>query len=150
MESQRQAADQVSISHSIASLRLLGTLDWRSFVEALSVVELALRRDPAGIYARMDFVTRDQYRHAVEAVARGSKHRESEIADLAISLSTEQARVHGANDRRAHVGYHLIDAGRRILETAVHLRCPWRAWPERLIRCHPALFYIGLVSRICG
>ncbi|MEN9675202.1 MAG: hypothetical protein RIS76_1098 [Verrucomicrobiota bacterium] len=143
MESQRQAADQVSISHSIASLRLLGTLDWRSFVEALSVVELALRQDPAGIYARMDFATRDQYRHAVEAVARGSKRRESEIADLAISLSTEQARVHGANDRRAHVGYHLIDAGRKILETAVHLRCPWRAWPERLIRCHPAVFYIG-------
>jgi cyclic beta-1,2-glucan synthetase len=40
---QRQAADQVSVANSIGSLRLLGTLDWRDFVEALSRVEQILR-----------------------------------------------------------------------------------------------------------
>ena len=54
-ESQQQAADQVSISNSIGSLRLLGAMDWREFVETLSVVEQTLREDPAGVYARMDF-----------------------------------------------------------------------------------------------
>jgi len=46
-ENQQQAADQVSMSNSIGSLRLLGTMDWREFVETLSVVEQALRADPA-------------------------------------------------------------------------------------------------------
>src|SRR5688572_2541584 len=33
-ENQKQAADQVSISNSISSLRFLGTSDWREFVES--------------------------------------------------------------------------------------------------------------------
>ena len=62
-ESQQQAADQVSVSNSIGSLRVLG-VDWREFVEAMSLVEQTLRGDPADAYARMDFATRDLYRHA--------------------------------------------------------------------------------------
>src|SRR5688572_22190646 len=61
--SQSQAADQVSIGNSIGSLRFLGATEWRDFVEAMSVVEHTLRAgDPAGVYASMDFATRDHYR----------------------------------------------------------------------------------------
>jgi cyclic beta-1,2-glucan synthetase len=49
-ENQQQAADQVSISNSIGSLRVLGAMDWRDFVETTSVVERTLREDPAGVY----------------------------------------------------------------------------------------------------
>jgi hypothetical protein len=45
-EIQQQAADQVSISNSITSLRLLDKLDWREFVESTSVVESILRQIP--------------------------------------------------------------------------------------------------------
>ena len=58
-ESQNQAADQVSISHSITSLRFLSSMDWMEFVEGLSLVEETLRSDPADIYRKMDFPTRD-------------------------------------------------------------------------------------------
>ena len=68
--SQNQAAHQVSIGNSIGSLRFLGAADWRDFVEAMSVVEHALRADPAGVYPAMDFATRDHYRHAVEQIAK--------------------------------------------------------------------------------
>ena len=71
-ENQQQAADQVSISNSISSLRFLGAADWRDFVEARSGVERTLREDPAGVYPLMDFATRDQYRHVVETTARRS------------------------------------------------------------------------------
>ena len=67
---QKQAADQVSIGNSIGSLRFLGAIDWREFVEALSVVEQMLRDDPAASTRAMDFATRDRYRHAVETIAR--------------------------------------------------------------------------------
>src|SRR5512137_841508 len=59
LESQQQAADQVSIGNSIGSLRFLGATDWREFVETVSVVEQTLREDPGEIYGRMDFATRD-------------------------------------------------------------------------------------------
>lgn len=69
-ENQQQAADQVSISNSIGSLRVLMAMDWRDFVESLSLVEQTLREDPAGIYTEMDFATRDNYRHVIEATAK--------------------------------------------------------------------------------
>jgi hypothetical protein len=57
---QQQATDQVSISNSVGSLRHLGIIDWREFVEALSLVDQTLRTDPTTHYARMDFASRDR------------------------------------------------------------------------------------------
>ena len=48
-------------------------MDWREFVETMSVVEQMLREDPGGVYARMDFATRDRYRHVVEEIAKRSR-----------------------------------------------------------------------------
>src|SRR4029078_13023573 len=54
-ETQEQAADQVSRSNSIGGLRFLAAMDWRDFVEAMSVVERILREDRT--YGAMDFAT---------------------------------------------------------------------------------------------
>jgi cyclic beta-1,2-glucan synthetase len=93
-ENKKQTADQVSISNSIGSLRLLGALDWRHFVETNSIVEQTLREDNGGIYGLMDFPTRDRYRHVVELIARKSRSSEQDIATLAIQL-TKQPVPHG-------------------------------------------------------
>ena len=88
-ENQQQAADQVSVSNSIGSLRFLTAMNWREFVETMSVVEQILREDPSDIYIKMDFITRDRYRHVVEKIAKHSPISESEVARLAIDLSRE-------------------------------------------------------------
>ena len=99
-ENQQQAAEQVSISNSIASLRFLGAMDWPEFVEAMSVVERTLREDPAQVYARMEFATRDRYRHAVERNARNSRLSEDEVARAAIGLAHAGAAGHGRRPAR--------------------------------------------------
>ena len=142
-ESQNQAADQVSVSHSIASLRFLSAMEWMGFVEGLSVVEETLRTDPADVYGRMDFSTRDRYRHAIEFFARHSRLSEAEVARRSIQLAAECAREKGETDRAAHVGYYLIDKGRSILGRRVEVRWPWRASLEKTIRQFPLTFYIG-------
>ncbi len=115
---QDQAADQVSISNSIGSLRLLGAMDWREFVETMSVVEQILRADPGEFYRRMDFATRDRYRHVIEKIAKSSKLFEGEVAKKVIQLAGEAAGKNGANDRTAHIGFYLIDNGLPQLERA--------------------------------
>jgi hypothetical protein len=119
---QQQAADQVSISNSIGSLRLLGTMDWRELVEATSVVERTLRTDPGTAYAAMDFASRDRYRHVIEEVAKASGLGEVDVANRAIGLAQADAARHGSQDRTAHVGYYLIDQGRSELEDATRAR----------------------------
>ncbi len=133
-ESQRQASAQVSISNSIASLRFLGAMDWREFVESMSRVERALRTDPGGVYGRMDFSTRDVYRHVIEAMAKRSDLAEHEIAARAVQLARDAADVDAGDanksgnnnigSRMAHVGYYLIDKGLPALERAAEVRTP--------------------------
>ena len=142
-ESQNQAADQVSISHSIASLRLLSATDWKAFVETLSLVEKTLRSDPAGVYGAMDFATRDRYRHAVESFARHGRLPEADVARQAVQLAAESARRLGPSDRSAHVGYYLVDKGRPELGRRVEVRWPHRSIVERTIHRFPLLFYVG-------
>src|SRR6476469_5232248 len=115
-ESQSQASDQVSVSDSIASLRLLSALDWKEFVETLSVVEQTLRGEPAGVYGKMDVTTRDRYRHIVESVARYSSLSEPEVARRVVALAEEGASRAGREHRSAHVGFYLVDKGRPLLE----------------------------------
>jgi cellobiose phosphorylase len=143
LESQTQAADQVSVSHSIASLRFLSSMDWKEFVETLSVVEVTLRSDPADVYRKMDFATRDRYRHSVEFLARHSRLSEAEVAQRAIQLAADSARQKGREDRTAHVGFYLIDKGYAVLGSAVNVRWPWKTIKERCVRRFPLTFYAG-------
>jgi cellobiose phosphorylase len=147
-DSQNQAADQVSVSHSIGSLRFLSAMDWKEFVETLSVVEATLRSDPADVYSDMDFSTRDQYRHAVESISRHSQLSEMEIAGLSIQLAEEAAAKSGRRDRTAHVGFYLVDKGRKLLENTAKVHWQWRASVERSIHCCPLLYYAGGVGAI--
>ncbi len=148
LESQNQAADQVSVSHSIASLRFLSATDWKEFVESLSVVEATLRKDPAGIYGEMDFATRDRYRHAVEFFARYSMSSEAEVAAKVVELAGSHAR-HGAREiRTTHVGFYLIDKGRAKLGRAVAVRWPMRTTIERGIHHFPLTFYAGGIGAL--
>ena len=113
-ENQQQAADQMSVSNSIGSLRLLLSTDWRGFVEGLSQIEAVLASDPAGVYTQMSFSTRDTYRHVVERVARKAARPEAEVAQAAVALAAAGGDV--ADARQTHVGYYLVDAGLAQLE----------------------------------
>ncbi|HUU93383.1 MAG TPA: glucoamylase family protein [Phycisphaerae bacterium] len=133
-ESHDQAADRVSIANSITSLRTLTALDWHEFVEDLSKTEAALRRDPSGVYATMDFATRDQYRHVVEELARWCRRPEHEVAVEAVRLAEERAADPDAVKRHRHVGWFLARAGRIELEHALGCRPPVYRRVGRLIR----------------
>ena len=144
-ENQQQAADQVSMSNSIGSLRFLGAMDWRVLVETLSEVEQTLRQDPGGVYSKMDFTTRDHYRHAVEEIAKSSRHSESQVARQAIQLASEGAARKGGDDRTAHVGFYLIEKGLAQLEAIVERRRSPFEVLRRLSGRFPLLLYVGTI-----
>jgi len=139
---QQQAGDQVSISNSIGSLRFLESTDWRQFVEKMSIVERILRKDPRGVYAKMDFITRDIYRHVIEKIAKRSPQSEDEIAQRAIDLAQESVVIKGIGDRSAHVGYYLIDKGRKQLENLSKIHFSFSADLRKMSGRFPLLIYI--------
>lgn len=121
-EGQQQAADQVSMGNSIISLRELDGIDWRNFVESLSIVEQTLRGDPAGIHDKMDFGTRDQYRHVIERIAKRSPLTEQAVARQAVELAAQRSQAPDADLQTSHIGYFLIGKGLPKLERAAQMR----------------------------
>lgn len=151
LEIQQQAADQVSISNSIGSLRVLGAVDWREFVESMSVVERILLEDPPGVYGRMDFGTRDRYRHAVERIAKASRLEESQVAREAVNLARkgDPADASGEDGKRTqHVGFYLVDKGVPVLEQAVGVRLSALQILQRTAERFSLVLYLGSIMLI--
>jgi cellobiose phosphorylase len=142
---QQQAADQVSISNSIGSLRFLGVLDWREFVESMSHVEQVLLEDPAAAYALMDFATRDNYRHVIEKIAKKSPFSEIEVARKSIDLAKKGAELNGNKDRSSHVGYYLIDRGLPQLNHLTKTKFSFFSKCRKMILAYPLFFYLGSI-----
>jgi cyclic beta-1,2-glucan glucanotransferase len=139
----RVALTQVTVANSITSLRTISRLDWKDFVEAQSATEKLLRQDPSGHYASMTFGTRDHYRHIVEHIAKRVKRAEEEVAGEVLAL----AKLADPQDvRHAHVGYFLVDKGRRILEERVGYTPPLGEWLYRWTQRHPNTLYFGGIS----
>lgn len=149
-EGQQQAVDQVSIGNSINSLRDLDAIDWRTFVETLSVVEQTMRDDPAGVYGGMDFSTRDQYRHVIESVAKRSLLTEHEVAGQAVQLASRNRELHGTDRRSTHVGIFLIDKGLPELERATRMRRSLSASLGQIARKAPLALYFGAIFVIAA
>ncbi len=142
IEHQRQATSQASVANAITSLRLCSTIDWRHYVEAVSLVDNALRRDPSGMYARMDFLSRDRQRQVVEELAEVSGEAQIRVALKAVESARQAAEQKGPKAAR-HVGYHLVGPGRADLEIDLAYRPTMsRRW-RRLVVRHPTPVYLG-------
>ena len=143
-EQDRQTKDQLSIGNAFTSLRLLALLDWRQIFEHVSRVERLLRKDPSGMYGRMDFATRDRYRRAIEEIARRCGKDEEQVARSAIDLAA-RPRPAAADTVCVHVGTYLIGDGRRELDGLVGCRESVRfRFLHWSYRHHSAVYLLGL------
>jgi cyclic beta-1,2-glucan synthetase len=142
-ELQRQAAAQVSVANAITSLRLCSSLDWREQVEAVSLVDRVLQLDPAGAYRRMDFLSRDRLRQAVEDIAKPTGDEQVRIAAATVDRARRAAAAGSPDDREAHVGYYLVDRGRPLLEQDAGRRLELNRRVGRGLRSHATLVYLG-------
>ncbi|HET9373276.1 MAG TPA: glucoamylase family protein [Vicinamibacterales bacterium] len=142
---QHEAAEQATVANLITSLRLIGTFDWSEFFETVSLVEQVLQRDPAAVYARMDFRSRDSYRHVIEELAALSGEAQQLLA-LKVVERARQAYLAAPQSRAAHVGYHLIGGGRRALEQSIGWRPDFRQRATRAATQFATPGYLGFVA----
>ena len=141
-EHQRQAAAQVTVGNIITSMRLLSTLDWNDFFEKVSLIEPVLGKDPAGVYSRMEFASRDRYRHVIERISKRTRASELKIAEATATLAAEAKDDDSA---KRHVGYYLIDEGLAQLETIFGYRPRLGERLRRYMLRHATGIYLGTI-----
>ncbi|MEA3106582.1 MAG: cyclic beta,2-glucan synthetase [Gammaproteobacteria bacterium] len=146
-EHQRQGAVNVSVRNVITSLRLISSVDWAKFFESVSLVDELMRDESA--YGSFDFSTRDLYRHAIEDLARHSRHSEINIARRAVDAARRAMRTSnsGTGDacREHEPGYYIVAEGRQELERELAYAVPWN---QRLARWTRAAGIGGYVCSI--
>src|SRR5262249_53734940 len=135
---QRRTVNRGSVGNAITSMRTLSTTEWQAFVEHLSLVEQVLSQDPVGVYKQMDSATRDRYRHVVEKLSKQTQMPEARVAQEAINAAAHMPRE---DNRRAHVGYFLMDRGLKELRETIGYRAPLHDCASEWVLEHPTLFY---------
>ena len=140
---QRLAITQLMMANSITSLRAVARMDWRRFVERESTLEMVLRDDPSGDYARMNFATRDHYRHVVERIAKRTDRTEEDVARVAVSLARAAADSGSSDPVRLHVGTYLIGEELPALEMATGYVPGARESIHRWVLRHPNVVFVG-------
>jgi len=133
------------------SLRDTIYANWLTTVEELTIFDAVLRRDPAGVYASMDFETREAYRTRVSEIAAASESTELQIAEAALELAVAGSASRRESDprmalRKSHVGYYLIDKGFPDLAARVHYHPSFLDRTRITILANAEDFYIGGVE----
>jgi cyclic beta-1,2-glucan synthetase len=141
--------DPARVSIAILGLRAIAAHDWKVFVEDASRVDQWLRQDPSGVYARMEFATRDNYRKAVERLAREMRRRDGAGEEAVARSAVELARAADPEDvRRGHVGWYLVDEGRAELEAHLGARPALATAARRWLLRHAAGHYLGGIALV--
>ncbi|HZW02281.1 MAG TPA: hypothetical protein VFF68_00010, partial [Anaerolineaceae bacterium] len=152
---QLDVSNDDAVANSIMGLRAIANQDWKDFFETVSLVDRSLRQDPAGVYAQMEFSSRDLYRKAVERLSFQSGAPEKEVATIALSLARRSAQglpaglVRQTLDqdfRPGHVGYFLIDAGKAELEKEIDYHPARLEQIRRWWSARPAAVYFSAIA----
>ena len=145
---QRETQWQGSLSNAVMAIRAAVEFDWITFVEELSAVEQTLREDPAGVYAGQDKATRDDYRHQIERLARGSSETEFGVAERAVALAREAADADERVPASDHVGHWIVGKGARALGKTVGYRPTASRRLLWLSQRHPTNVYLGSIALV--
>jgi len=135
------------VARSTRLLRILSDISWFEVVSEASIVERILGDDPARVYLRMDAQTRNRYRTEVEGLARRTRCAEFEVAQRVVDYARRSGAEPGDPDgsTRAHVGYWLLDSGRKELERSIEYKLRLRDRISRFVDRHAAAVYLASV-----
>lgn len=106
-----QTSSGVGMGNIISAIKLVNSENWSAFFEDVSLVQEILRNDPAKVFNRMDFGSRDKYRHEIENLAHKYK-----VTEISVARLIQEYAMNATDLPQTHVGYYLLGAGRIALE----------------------------------
>jgi cyclic beta-1,2-glucan glucanotransferase len=123
-------------------------LDWKAVFDDVSMTDRILRRDPQGAYPLMDVESRHLYCKVAADFARRSRCLEHEVAVRAVEFARTPHLdpVQRAAERKAHVGYYLMDEGKKQLQDAIGYHSSPALKIQEAVRRRPGLFYFSAIT----
>jgi cyclic beta-1,2-glucan synthetase len=141
-----QAADNLSVSNAIMSLRSISDADWAEIVVSTSGLTQLMLTSPAFAAERDD--TRDQTLHAIEKLARKCGRSEREVATVLLELmhGAESSPESDDDDARTVANHWLRGTGRGTLRRALGLGSDRSLAWHRLLQRAALPAYLGAIG----
>ena len=111
------AIQKVVIGNSITSIRKITRINFLELFEKINGVEELLRQDPANVYSKMDYKTKEYYRNKIKKLSHKTKMSEIYITKKILELSQK-----AKSEKKKHIGYFLIDRGENILNNELGIK----------------------------
>ena len=122
------AMQKVLIGNGITSIKKIQRINFLDIFERINGVEDILKRDPAGIYEKMDYTTKEYYRNKIKEISNKTKISEIYIARKILEMAEknqnqesnqENSKIEAKDNtenqieitKYMHIGYYLIDDG---------------------------------------
>ena len=105
------AIRKISMANCITSIKKIQRINFLEIFEKINGVEEILNQDPSGIYENMEYKTKEYYRNTIKEIAKKANISEIYIAKKTIEL----CEAGEYNTKQKHIGYYLIDEGRKEL-----------------------------------
>ena len=143
-----QTAANATVRNIITSMRLMSAFDWRQFFEEVSLVDEKFKDEPT--YSKMDFITRDRYRHGLEKLAKAAIRTEIFVAQLLLDktkIMRDQFTNQGTqiDSKKTDLGYYLISSGRYEFEKDIQVKITLFNQLLRWCITHAQLCYLGSI-----
>lgn len=116
------ALKKVSMGNSIIGIKTLQRIDFLEIFESINSVEELLKQDPAEVYTKMDYKTKEYYRNEIKKIAKKTKISEMYIAKKVLELAQTAKQKEIIEEKRTHIGYYLIDKGKWELQNALQTK----------------------------
>ncbi len=152
-EHNTQAVNTVSMGNCVMALKYVSSMDWLDLFEKTSFVEAILRKDPSGIYEKMDIESRGHYLRSTETLAKVHGVSERHIAREVLKLANEAfentknlKESDPLQQRKIHVGYYLVDKGKKTLEDIQDDKLSFVRAMVASVKRHPLRVYLGAIS----
>ena len=124
------ANQKVLMGNSITSIKEIQRINFLEIFEKINGVEEILKKDPAQVYSKMDYKTKDYYRGKIKEISKKTKVSEIYIARKVLELAENEKTkfenaqnenqnnnsknegINNANNKKTmHIGYYLVDKG---------------------------------------
>lgn len=129
------AVKRVSIGNCITSIKRIQRINFLEIFEKINGVEEILKKDPAKVYDKMDYKTKDAYRQAIKEISKKSKISEIYIAKKLLELAENE------NGKKSHIGYYLFGRNRSIIYEKIGAKIQKYMSEER-----KAKYYISMIA----
>lgn len=107
------AVSKVSMGNLIVSMKEISHMDFADIAKQIGGVEEILKQDPAGIYEKMDYKTKNEYQSKIQEIARQTNISEIYIAKTLLQLAQKEKEEKGS-ERKTHIGYLLLEEENKL------------------------------------